>query len=81
MLNEKLQFGAYPVFIVDGKPSPLKSQVRIARFFRSSGIDPKDRPVAEEGVSVDRNKFFVKCVEECVVSDILCAFWTWLFKI
>ncbi|XP_057531770.1 flap endonuclease GEN-like 1 [Amaranthus tricolor] len=65
-INLFSKFGAYPVFIVDGKPSPLKSQVRIARFFRSSGIDPKDRPVAEEGVSVDRNKFFVKCVEECV---------------
>lgn len=65
-INLFSKYGAYPVFVVDGKPSPLKSQARIARFFRSSGIDPKDMPVAEEGVSVDRNKFFVKCVEECV---------------
>lgn len=68
-----LQFGAYPVFVVDGKPSPLKSQARIARYFRSSGIDSKDLPVAEEGVFVERNDYFVKCVEECVVSEILYA--------
>ncbi|KAL9234429.1 hypothetical protein vseg_009301 [Gypsophila vaccaria] len=60
------KFGAFPVFIVDGKPSPLKSQARISRYSRSSGIDVNDLPVPEEGVSVDRNKFFVKCVEECV---------------
>lgn len=74
MLLTYLQFGAYPVFVVDGKPSHLKSKARIARFFRSSGIDLKDVPVAEEGVSVDRNKLFVKCVEECVVSKILHAY-------
>ncbi|XP_074263244.1 flap endonuclease GEN-like 1 isoform X2 [Silene latifolia] len=65
-INLFSKFGAFPVFIVDGKPSPLKSQARIARYFRLSGSDMKDLPLIEEGVSVDRNKFFVKCVEECV---------------
>ncbi|XP_010692341.2 flap endonuclease GEN-like 1 [Beta vulgaris subsp. vulgaris] len=65
-INLFSKFGAYPVFVVDGKPSPLKSQARIARYFRSSGIDSKDLPVAEEGVCVERNDYFVKCVEECV---------------
>ncbi|KAK9742893.1 hypothetical protein RND81_03G203800 [Saponaria officinalis] len=65
-INLFSKFGAFPVFIADGKPSPLKSQARISRYFRSSGIDVNDLPVAEEGVSADRNKFFVKCVEECV---------------
>ena len=62
-----LQFGAFPVFVIDGTPSPLKSQARIARFFRASGIDLSDLPVAEEGVSVERNSAFSKCVRECVV--------------
>lgn len=65
-INLFSKFGAFPVFVVDGKPSPLKSQARIVRFFRSSGIDLSNLPVPEEGVSVDRNKFFVKCVQECV---------------
>jgi len=66
-----LQFGAFPVFVVDGKPSPLKSQARIARFIRFSGIDISDSPLAKEHISADRNKYFVKCVEECVVSENL----------
>ncbi|KAJ7962295.1 Flap endonuclease GEN-like 1 [Quillaja saponaria] len=60
------KFGAFPVFIVDGTPSPLKSKARIARFFRSSGIDLPSLPVAIEGVSVERNHKFSKCVQECV---------------
>lgn len=63
-----LQFGAFPVFVVDGTPSPLKSRARIARFFRSCGIDVSALPVPEEGVSVERNRTFLKSVEECVVS-------------
>ncbi|KAL0428941.1 UNVERIFIED_CONTAM: Flap endonuclease GEN-like 1 [Sesamum radiatum] len=59
------KFGAYPVFVVDGTPSPLKAQSRIVRFFRSSGIELSNFPEAEEGVSVERNKAFTKCVEEC----------------
>ncbi|KAL0397840.1 UNVERIFIED_CONTAM: Flap endonuclease GEN-like 1 [Sesamum calycinum] len=58
-INLFSKFGAYPVFVVDGTPSPLKSQARIVRFFRSSGIDLSNLPEAEEGVSVERNK--AKC--------------------
>lgn len=62
-----MQFGAFPVFVVDGTPSPLKSKARIARFFRSSGVDLSSFPVADDGVLVERNRDFLKCVEECVV--------------
>uniref|UniRef100_A0A2N9JAR5 XPG-I domain-containing protein n=1 Tax=Fagus sylvatica TaxID=28930 RepID=A0A2N9JAR5_FAGSY len=44
----------------------LFSKARIARFFRASGIELSDLPVAEEGVSVERNRAFSKCVQECV---------------
>ncbi|KAL3381257.1 hypothetical protein AABB24_001402 [Solanum stoloniferum] len=60
------KFGAYPVFVTDGTASPLKSQARIARFFRASGIDLSSLPVAEEGISIERNKAFQKCEKECV---------------
>ncbi|PSS11728.1 Flap endonuclease GEN-like [Actinidia chinensis var. chinensis] len=65
-INLFSKFGAFPVFVVDGTPSPLKSQTRIARFFRASGIDLSSLPVAEEGISVERNRAFVKCIKECV---------------
>lgn len=65
-INLFSRFGAFPVFVVDGTPSPLKSQMRIARFFRGSGIDISSLPVAEEGVSVERNHKFAKCVRECI---------------
>ncbi|GJU33408.1 flap endonuclease GEN-like 1 protein isoform X1 [Tanacetum coccineum] len=58
-------FGAYPVFVTDGTPSPLKSQARIMRFFQASGIDLSSLPVSN-GTSVERNKKFTKCVQECV---------------
>lgn len=64
-INLFSKFGALPVFIVDGTPSPLKSKARIARFFRFSGVDISGLPVAE-GVSAERNKTFLKCVQECV---------------
>lgn len=67
MVLRYLQFGAFPVFVIDGTPSPLKSQARIARFFRASGIDLSDFPVAEEGFPVERNGAFSTCVRECVV--------------
>ncbi|XP_015899347.1 flap endonuclease GEN-like 1 isoform X2 [Ziziphus jujuba] len=60
------KFGAFPVFVVDGTPSPLKSKARIARFYRFSGIDLSSLPAADYGVSVDRNHKFSKCVQECV---------------
>ncbi|XP_019161085.1 PREDICTED: flap endonuclease GEN-like 1 isoform X2 [Ipomoea nil] len=59
-------FGAFPVFVTDGTPSPLKSQARIMRFFRSSGIDMSSLPAVEKGISVERNKAFRKHVQECV---------------
>lgn len=65
-----MQFGAFPVFVVDGSPSHLKSQARIARFFRSSGIDSSSLPVAEDGIPAERNSTFTKYVQECVVSSI-----------
>ncbi|KAI8021608.1 Flap endonuclease GEN-like 1 [Camellia lanceoleosa] len=65
-INLFSKFGAFPVFVVDGTPSPLKSQARILRFFRASGMDLSNLLVAEEGVSVERNGAFTKCVQECV---------------
>lgn len=70
-----LQFGAYPVFVLDGTPSPLKSQARIMRYFRSSGMDLSSLPEAEKGVSVERNRAFKKCIGECVVSWVLKLLW------
>ncbi|KAJ6675444.1 FLAP ENDONUCLEASE FAMILY MEMBER [Salix viminalis] len=64
-INLFSKFGALPVFVVDGTPSPLKSRARIARFFRFSGVDVSGLLVAE-GVSSERNKTFLKCVQECV---------------
>uniref|UniRef100_A0A1J3F3P9 Flap endonuclease GEN-like 1 n=5 Tax=Noccaea caerulescens TaxID=107243 RepID=A0A1J3F3P9_NOCCA len=65
-INLFSKFGAYPVFVVDGTPSPLKSEARISRFFRSSGIDTSSLPAIKEGVSVERNKLFCEWVRECV---------------
>ncbi|GAB2290944.1 Flap endonuclease GEN 1 [Dionaea muscipula] len=65
-INLFSKFGAFPVFVVDGARSPLKYQTRISRFFRSSGISLLDLPAAEEGVSVERNQVFQRCVEECL---------------
>lgn len=65
-INLFSKFGALPVFVVDGTPSPLKSQARMLRFFRASGIDLSSLPVAEENVAVERNPAFQKSVQECV---------------
>ncbi|KAJ0235632.1 Flap endonuclease GEN-like 1 [Hirschfeldia incana] len=66
-INLFSKFGAYPVFVVDGTPSPLKSQTRISRFYRSSGIDTSNHHLQEGGVvSVERNKQFCEWVSECV---------------
>ncbi|KAJ0052624.1 hypothetical protein Pint_00336 [Pistacia integerrima] len=64
-INLFAKFRAYPIFVVDGTPSPLKAQARIMRFFRSS-IDSSSLPVPEEGISVERNRAFQKFVKECV---------------
>ncbi|ONM56539.1 Flap endonuclease GEN-like 1 [Zea mays] len=64
--------GVFPVFVVDGEPSPLKSQARAARFFRGSGMDLAAFPSTEAESSVTaapvkrRNAAFTRCVEECV---------------
>jgi flap endonuclease GEN len=66
--------GAFPVFVVDGKPSPLKSQARAARFFRGSGIDAASTSKEPEGDSSvparvkGRNAVFTRYVKDCVVS-------------
>ncbi|GLT65235.1 hypothetical protein SLA2020_376780 [Shorea laevis] len=60
------KFGAFPVFVVDGTPSPLKSQARIMRFFYSSGIDSSCFLLPQKDVSVERNREFTKCVHDCV---------------
>ncbi|XP_016480502.2 flap endonuclease GEN-like 1 isoform X1 [Nicotiana tabacum] len=65
-INLFSKFGAFPVFVADGTASPLKSQARIARFFRASGIKLSSLPAAEEGISIERNKAFQKCEQECV---------------
>ncbi|KAK7394828.1 hypothetical protein VNO78_15368 [Psophocarpus tetragonolobus] len=65
-INLFSKFGAFPVFIVDGTPSPMKSQARIARYFQSSGIELTSLPVPKEGVSAQRNQLFSSRVQECV---------------
>jgi len=66
------KMGAFPVFVVDGQPSPLKSQARAARFFRGSGMDLAALPSTEAESSgaatpvKGRNAAFTRCVEECV---------------
>lgn len=65
--------GAFPVFVVDGDPSPLKSQARAARFFRCSGIDvaasTSKEPEGEASGPVPvkrRNAVFTRYVKDCV---------------
>ncbi|KAI4311589.1 hypothetical protein MLD38_036473 [Melastoma candidum] len=65
-LNLFSKFGAFPIFVVDGTPSPLKSKARILRFFQASGIDRSSSSLPKEGLSVERNRVFNKCVRECV---------------
>ncbi|XP_020248294.1 flap endonuclease GEN-like 1 [Asparagus officinalis] len=60
--------GAYPVFVLDGDPSPLKKQARVERFLRGSGVD-SSAVAAEEGeetTSKNRNGLFARYVHECV---------------
>ncbi|KAB2627864.1 hypothetical protein D8674_032659 [Pyrus ussuriensis x Pyrus communis] len=63
-----VKFGAFMVFVANGTPSPLNSQVRIARFFSFLWyFDSSSLHVAENGVSVVRNNTFTKYIQECVV--------------
>lgn len=74
-----LQMGAFPVFVVDGEPSPLKSQARAARFFQGSRMDlaalPSTEAEAQSSAAAapvkPRNAAFTRCVEECVVSSCI----------
>lgn len=59
-----VQLGVYPVFVVDGVPSPLKGPAMAGRFLRGSGLD---LPVVGEGAPVRRNRVFTSNVEDCVV--------------
>lgn len=59
-----MQLGVYPVFVVDGVPSPLKGPARARRFLRGSGLD---LTVVGEGAPVPRNRVFTSNVEDCVV--------------
>lgn len=65
-INLFAKFGAFPIFVVDGTPSPLKSHARRLRFYRASGMDTSSLPEVEERVSIERNGAFLKCVRECV---------------
>lgn len=67
------KMGAFPVFVVDGEPSPLKSQARAARFFRGSGVDlPASSSAEADGEASApapvkaRNAMFMQCVKDCV---------------
>ncbi|GJN34398.1 hypothetical protein PR202_gb23054 [Eleusine coracana subsp. coracana] len=68
------KMGALPVFVVDGEPSPLKSQARAARFFRGSGLDLSALPSTEAEPESSaaaapvkgRNAAFTRSVAECV---------------
>lgn len=56
------------MFVVDGEPSPLKTQSRMERFFRCSGIELAELPKNEPGSPVkQRNQHFAKCISDCVV--------------
>nr|CAD1821553.1 unnamed protein product [Ananas comosus var. bracteatus] len=76
LLPSPFFMGAFPVFVVDGDPSPLKSRARIERFFRGSGLDPTAMPKAiaaaaaaggEDANAVkQRNRVFTKYVQDCV---------------
>ncbi|XP_058104747.1 flap endonuclease GEN-like 1 [Magnolia sinica] len=65
-INLFSKLGAFPVFVLDGVPSRLKAQARIARFLQATGIDLSGLPVAEEGVPIERNRAFTRCIQECV---------------
>ncbi|KAF9617188.1 hypothetical protein IFM89_035070 [Coptis chinensis] len=62
-INLFSKLGAFPVFVTDGTPSPLKARARMERFYRLTGLDVRK---VEDGVSVERNRAFQKCVRECV---------------
>lgn len=65
-INLFSKLGAYPIFVLDGTPSRLKSRARIERFLRATGVDLASLPQRNDGVPVERNPVFTKCIQECV---------------
>ncbi|KAL5727726.1 hypothetical protein ACHQM5_000886 [Ranunculus cassubicifolius] len=65
-INLFSKLGAFPIFVVDGIPSPLKARARMERFCRFSGIGLEDIVKKDDGGCVERNGAFQKCVRECV---------------
>lgn len=64
-INLFSKLGAFPVFVLDGVPSPLKSRARMERYYRFSGVDLSEKEDGAGGL-VERNGAFQKCVRECV---------------
>ncbi|KAK3150443.1 hypothetical protein QOZ80_3AG0233240 [Eleusine coracana subsp. coracana] len=64
------QMGAYPVFVVDGEPSPLKSRARATRFGTDPSASPSTEAEAESSEAAapvkGRSAAFTRHVEECV---------------
>ncbi|KAG0491558.1 hypothetical protein HPP92_004956 [Vanilla planifolia] len=66
------KLGAFPVFVIDGEPSPLKDQARMERFLRGSCLEfavlskPSVTTVGDAPATKQRNHVFTKYVQECV---------------
>ncbi|XP_020571887.1 flap endonuclease GEN-like 1 [Phalaenopsis equestris] len=67
------KLGAFPVFVLDGEPSPLKDRARMERFLRGSGLEHSalaKPPEAAAGQAApaarQRNRVFTAWVQECV---------------
>ncbi|MQM04257.1 hypothetical protein Taro_037053 [Colocasia esculenta] len=71
-VNLFAKMGAFPVFVVDGEPPRLKARARMERFCRASGLDPSAMGLLDmdmedgDGPGFQRNRVFMKCVQECV---------------
>ncbi|KAI5079793.1 hypothetical protein GOP47_0005272 [Adiantum capillus-veneris] len=61
------KIGAFPVFVADGEPPPLKLEVRLKRFSRISGV-PSNNFVGDlySNVPQSRNGLFTESIDECV---------------
>lgn len=59
------KIGAFPVFVADGEPPPLKLQVRLVRFSRISGL-PLNTSVGGSDCNVARSSLFTDSIDECV---------------
>ncbi|XP_078173175.1 5'-3' exonuclease family protein [Carex rostrata] len=66
------KMGVFPIFVIDGNPSPLKHQARIERFFRGSGLDSSELVKAlvptdgkQKESPVKRNPVYTQYIKEC----------------